>query len=184
MAQNFAIGTTAEDIGSVFAPDADNAGLLRCRLLVAEPTVIAELVFDNQGSAEAVVKMYNGKKADNRVLYVYHSDTPSQAGPPAATGGGGLASRISAIPVSGDDSAMEVDDSRPRYQQPYTPPRAPRAQPEVQDGRFGFSDTNNAYRPRQHEERSDGGLVSDSLIGRQNGQGGRGGGGINRTWRK
>jgi hypothetical protein len=163
VAQNFAPGTTAEDIGSVFAPDADAAGLVSCKLLVASPTVIAELIFNNQDSAEEVVKLYNGKKADNRVLYVYHSDSSSQRqDTPTAPRPRGLASRVSgAVPVSSDDSIMEVDDARPRYQQPYTMPRGQRAQLEVQDGRYGFGD--NVYRPR-HESRNDGGLVSDSLV--------------------
>lgn len=166
IAQNFAPGTTAEDISSVFAPNPDTAGLVTCRLLVSSPTVIAELIFDNQNTAEDVVKTYNNKKADNRVLYVYHSDAPStqlssSASQPRSQG---LGARIgSAIPINSSDDSMDVEILRPRYQEPYTPPRPQRAKPEVQDGRYGFGD--NVYKPRQ-ETRNQGGLVSDSTIGR------------------
>jgi hypothetical protein len=164
IAQNFAPGTTAEDISSVFAPDPDVTGLLSCKLLVSSPTVIAELAFDNQESAEEVVNTYNNKKADNRVLYVYHSDAPSQRRDNQRTSRPlGLAARIGSLPVSSDDS-MDVDGARPSAQQPYTPPRGPKAQPEVQDGRYGFG--NDVYRPR-YESRKESGLVSDSMISRQ-----------------
>lgn len=175
MASNFAPGTTAEDIGSVFAPGPD-AGLVQCQITSASPTVTAELIFDNQNGADAVVQKYNGKKADNRVLHVYHHDGPAfvPVQPRAATS---FAQRVGgSVPISSDDY-MEVEREvprQPRYQQPYTPPRSQRAEPEVQDGRYGFSD-NNVYPPhegtRQHS-----GLVSDGMIARNGNVRGRGAG--------
>jgi hypothetical protein len=168
IAQNFAQGTTAEDISSVFAPNPDTAGLVSCRLLVSQPTIIAEITFDNQTTADHVVKTYNGKKADNRVLYVYHSEAPAQ---PRSSSGNtnqqrsqGIASRIGG-PVPIRDDFMETDVARPRYQEPYTPPRAHRRQPDIQDGRYGFAD-HTTYES-QYQPRSEGGLVSDGLISRQ-----------------
>jgi hypothetical protein len=60
VAQNFVPGTTAADIRAVFAPN-KSQGLSSCRLISANPTVIAELVFDSQEEAEAVVAKFNNK---------------------------------------------------------------------------------------------------------------------------
>lgn len=168
MAQNFAPGTSAEDIASVFCPQPEAVGMAECRILVKEPTVIAELTFDNQNGAEDVVKMYNGKKADNRVLYVYHHDgQASQRQAPRQP--------RSQAPAQRNDDFMEVEAPRqPRYQQPYQAPRPQRAQPDVQDGRYGFGA--DQYVDRQ-QTNGGGGLVSDGMIGRgRGGRGGRGGG--------
>jgi hypothetical protein len=175
MASNFAPGTTAEDIGSVFAPKSD-AGLVQCQITSASPTVTAELIFDNQNGADAVVQKYNGKKADNRVLHVYHHDGPAFV-PVQARATTGFAQRVGEnVPISSDEY-MEVEREaprQPRYQQPYTPPRSQRAEPEVQDGRYGFSD-NNVYPPQQ-DTRQHSRLVSDGIIARNGNVRGRGAG--------
>jgi hypothetical protein len=123
-------------------------------------------VFDNQHTADDVVKTYNGKKADNRVLYVYHSDAPTPGQPRNSNNSSHHRSQAApSRPSAIRDDFMEMDVPRPRYQEPYTPPRAHRAQPDVQDGRYGFAD-NKSYETRQ-QGRSEGGLVSDGLISRQ-----------------
>jgi hypothetical protein len=60
IAQNFAPGTTLSDIESVMAPDPSQS-LVSKRLLAANPTVIAELVFGSRESAETVVARFNNK---------------------------------------------------------------------------------------------------------------------------
>jgi hypothetical protein len=70
IAQNFAPGTTAADIESVLAPDKEQSGLVRCRLVASNPTVIAELVFTKMDAAEDVIAVYNNKKVC-RVLLKY-----------------------------------------------------------------------------------------------------------------
>jgi hypothetical protein len=60
VAQNFVPGTTAADIQAVFAPNRSQ-GLSSCRIVTANPTVIAELVFESQEEAEVVVTKFNNK---------------------------------------------------------------------------------------------------------------------------
>jgi hypothetical protein len=62
IAQNFAPGTTAADIEAVLAPDPVEAGLVKCRLLASNPTVIAELVFSKRQTAETIIATFNNKK--------------------------------------------------------------------------------------------------------------------------
>jgi hypothetical protein len=62
IAQNFAPGTTAADIEAVLVPDETNAGLVRCRLVASNPTVIAEVVMTNREVAEDIIATYNNKK--------------------------------------------------------------------------------------------------------------------------
>ena len=175
MAQNFAPGTSAEDVSSVFVPDPVASGLVECRLHSSNPTVMIELTFNNQDGAEEVVNKYNNKKADNRLLYVWHKPIDPQTQQlPIQPRAQAPASRLNnAVPISSNgDMEMEVP-RQPRYHQPYTPPRSNRAQPDVQDGRYGFND-NNVY-PAQQTYTS--GLVSDGMIGRQGNRRGGGGGG-------
>jgi hypothetical protein len=68
VAQNFVPGTTAADIRAVFAPG-KSEGLDSCRIVTASPTVIAELVFDSQDTAESVVAKFNNKM----VCLTHHS---------------------------------------------------------------------------------------------------------------
>jgi hypothetical protein len=89
---------------------------------------------------------------------------------------------------------MDVEDDRAQYaaqrtiqrtaqrgsQQQYDPPRATRAEPDVQDGRWGFSDTPGSSEPsyredlpkNRHNARGrrgpSGGLVSDGMLRRDN----------------
>ena len=141
--------------------------------MLSTPTVIAQLTFDNKQAADDVIAKYNNKKADNRLLYVYHQpEAQEQYIPTQPRAAVGLASRTGgSVPISSDD--MDVEVRRPRYQEPYTPPRPQRAQPDVQDGRYGFS-ANNVY-PSRSQYQS--GLVSDSMIGRQGNRRANGGGG-------
>jgi hypothetical protein len=60
MASNFAIGTTAADIEQVMGQVGGE--LLECRVVVAKPTVMAELTFATKDGAENVIATFNGKK--------------------------------------------------------------------------------------------------------------------------
>lgn len=62
IAQNFAPGTTAADIEAVLAPEPIEDGLVRCRLVASNPTVIAELVFSKLDTANTIIAMFNNKK--------------------------------------------------------------------------------------------------------------------------
>ncbi|SMR48906.1 unnamed protein product [Zymoseptoria tritici ST99CH_1E4] len=69
IAENFAPGTTAADIESVML---DVGGQMSdCKLVAAQPTVIAEMTFIERTGAETVIGTFNGKKADGRTLHVY-----------------------------------------------------------------------------------------------------------------
>ncbi|KAI7683766.1 hypothetical protein KC353_g21363, partial [Hortaea werneckii] len=77
-AQNFAPGTTAADIESVM----QNIGgpTHYCKLVASNPTVIAEMSFEERSGAEKVIEMFNNKKADGRTLYVYFEPNPAFRG--------------------------------------------------------------------------------------------------------
>jgi len=60
VASNFAPGTTAADIEAVIAPVGGE--LLSCKLVAANPTVIAEMVFLDKLGAENVIATFNNKK--------------------------------------------------------------------------------------------------------------------------
>lgn len=77
VASNFAPGTTAADIESVMAPI--GGAMLGCKLISSNPTVIVEMVFTERSGADNVIAMFNNKKADGRILYVYMKEGgPSQ----------------------------------------------------------------------------------------------------------
>ena len=75
-ASNFVPGTTAGDIEeSLQILVADGKGpveAISCRILSSKPTVIAEMVFEEYAMAEVVIKTFNGKEADGRILHVRH----------------------------------------------------------------------------------------------------------------
>lgn len=62
IAQNFATGTTAADIEAVLAPEPIEDGLIQCRLVASNPTVIAELVFSKISTANSIIATFNNKK--------------------------------------------------------------------------------------------------------------------------
>ncbi|KAF2425238.1 hypothetical protein EJ08DRAFT_663716 [Tothia fuscella] len=180
IAQNFALGTTANDIEAVLCPDADAAGLLGCRLIASNPTVIAEVRLTNGDLAQSIVDMYNNQKADGRLLHVYIKDAPT------------VGSRRPRMTTVIDLETMEVDEQEEPIRQPYQTqsrtnakpqydaPRTTRAEPKVQDGRYGFNDDgarggdyyeeerqNNQYN-RRGRGGNGGGLVSDGMVEREN----------------
>ncbi|KAL5399361.1 hypothetical protein PMIN06_004868 [Paraphaeosphaeria minitans] len=128
MASNFAIGTTAADIEQVMGQVGGE--LLECRVVVAKPTVMAELTFATKDGAENVIATFNGKKADGKTLYVYMKE----GGPSSAA----LHSRPSGRLAQSSYDDMDVDTNG-----------GARAG-SFQDGRYGFNDRGNPPRgPRR-----------------------------------
>ena len=60
VASNFAPGTTGADIEHVM--ENLGGGMTRCTLVASNPTVIAEMDFQDKGIADKVVETFNGKK--------------------------------------------------------------------------------------------------------------------------
>lgn len=135
MAQNFAPGTTAADIESVMTPV---GGLVsNCRILKQTPLVIAEILFESREGAERVIKTFNNRTADGRVLYVY----------PKTVNG----STSSGVLMPHDDNSM------PGL---YATISRPKMHGHVIDGSLGFDDPMDA-------DGFGGQLYSDDLIGSQ-----------------
>ncbi|KAK0852587.1 hypothetical protein LTS02_012320 [Friedmanniomyces endolithicus] len=111
-ASNFAPGTTAADIESVM--QGVGGQLNYCRLVAATPTVIAQMSFVDKLGAEAVIKMFNNKKADGRTLLVQMLHNNGNAG---YANGGAIEAPLpveeeplsTVIDMIGDD-AMDVDE--------------------------------------------------------------------------
>ncbi|KAL1609847.1 hypothetical protein SLS60_001512 [Paraconiothyrium brasiliense] len=132
MASNFAIGTTAADIEQVMGQVGGE--LLECRVVVAKPTVMAELTFATKDGAENVIATFNGKKvgadADGKTLYVYMKE----GGPSSAA----LHTRPSGRLGQSSYDDMDVDT------------HGGARSGSFQDGRFGFNDRGNPPRgPRR-----------------------------------
>ncbi|KAF2445132.1 hypothetical protein P171DRAFT_360230 [Karstenula rhodostoma CBS 690.94] len=128
MASNFAIGTTAADIEQVMGQVGGE--LLECRVVVARPTVMAELTFATKDGADNVIATFNGKKADGKTLYVYMKE----GGPSSAA----LHTRPSGRLAQSSNDDMDVDTNGGARVGSF------------QDGRYGFNDRGNPPRgPRR-----------------------------------
>ncbi|KAI4852591.1 hypothetical protein E4T44_01388 [Aureobasidium sp. EXF-8845] len=214
IASNFAPGTTAADIESVMAPVGGE--MSGCKLVSgsASPTVIAEMLFLDKTGADNVINMFNGKKADGRILYVYlkeggpsqsvHSATPRIASPV-------VIAQPEPVQEQGAEDTMEIEqpyptepsplpphepsprpaynnsrsrDGRASYREDYDRGGNRQAEPEYQDGRYGFNGQRynepryDERRPRYRDEGREGRMYSDDVMrgGSRRGGGGRGGG--------
>ncbi|KAH7045946.1 hypothetical protein B0J12DRAFT_576689, partial [Macrophomina phaseolina] len=157
VASNFAPGTTAADIEAVMTPVGGE--MLSCRLTSAHPTVIAEMQFVEKSGADNVITMFNNRKADGRLLYVFMKE-----GGPSPIMPGQRAGQQAPKPAE-DRDGMELDDEDMHRREPERPNR--RAEPEYQDGRYGFPDNagRDNYRrdDRWDNRRGDGRLYSDNV---------------------
>ncbi|KAF2748072.1 hypothetical protein M011DRAFT_457986 [Sporormia fimetaria CBS 119925] len=133
IASNFANGTTAADIEAVMAPVvAEREGsIVSCRLISANPTVMVELVIDKRDAAQNVIDIFNNKKADGRLLYVYLKDTPN----PTPTAPASSTHRLNRAPQPVHDD-MDVDMNNGERSGSF------------QDGRYGFREDYRAEPPR------------------------------------
>lgn len=96
-ASNFAPGTTAADIESALQTiTTESNGPIEtssCRIVSSNPNIVAEMVFVEKAMADAVIKTFNGQKADGRILNVRHkgaapvSDEPDFVSDPKPSAG-------------------------------------------------------------------------------------------------
>jgi len=181
MGSNFAPGTTAADIESAMVPTVGE--MQSCKIMTSTPTVIAEMVFADKGSADNVISTFNNKKvklrccddivgsdflsqADGRILHIYMKH--------------GAATSTPVAPASKPPATPEVDLSRnePSYdsqREQYDRNRR-RADPEFQDGSYGFESKSDQMdvdtdvrRDDWQDGRREGGRGRDN--GRDNGRG-------------
>lgn len=128
---NFAPGTTAADIESAMIPSGGE--MQSCRIISSTPTVMAEMVFAEKHNAESVISTFNNKKADGRILYVYMKvggPTPSPALAP-----------LRKTPIEPRGPRIDLTrDPAPSYdiQREQSDRNRRRADPEFQDGSYGF----------------------------------------------
>jgi hypothetical protein len=132
--------------------------MVSCRIMSNNPTVIAEMVFSERHVAETVISTFNNEKADGRILHVFMA----RSGPSAA----GVPHRKKSEPTElfasdpapaqapkelmpEENSAMDGGDVEMVEETPYADARqsadqerrereSRRAEPDVQDGRYGF----------------------------------------------
>ncbi|KAK6506013.1 hypothetical protein TWF506_010939 [Arthrobotrys conoides] len=129
---NFAPGTTASDIRSIL----EKFGLspINCGILSANPTVIAEFLFEARDEAERCVEMFNNKLGDNRLLHFMLKDTPQ-------------------LPIPSKPRGNLQTQAQPIAKQIPTGPKGG-ASHVVVDGKYGFSAPRNAGS----------GLYSDAMV--------------------
>ena len=121
--------------------------MLGCCVLSTNPTVMAEMVFEKKEGADNVIAQFNNQRADGRLLHIYFK-VPNV--PSAET----MAPRPK-LQTSQSSSALQ-----PSMTDPFSAP-APaqrRAEPDVQDGRYGFDrrrdDANDRhYSGRRYDDR-------------------------------
>ncbi|KAL8663383.1 MAG: hypothetical protein Q9202_003902 [Teloschistes flavicans] len=135
---NFAPGTTAADIESAMHPVGGE--MLDCRIVAKMPTVVAEMVFSERARADNVVATFNNKRADGRLLRLYlkTGNSPTHANPPVQEGDRTEPPRN----APSEPKAARVDLTREenaydRQREQYDRNRR-RAEPEFQDGSYGF----------------------------------------------
>ncbi|PGH04457.1 hypothetical protein AJ80_08510 [Polytolypa hystricis UAMH7299] len=125
---NFAPGTTAADIESAMEPV--GGPMVQCTILTTHPAVVAEMVYSDKRSADKVIATFDKQKADGRTIHIEMKPGGSTQIP---TGPRSQSDRSSAIaPQSTFDDLRERADRERREMR--------RAEPEVQDGRYGFAD--------------------------------------------
>ncbi|KAL8649511.1 MAG: hypothetical protein Q9210_004349 [Variospora velana] len=202
---NFAPGTTAADIESALAPI--GGPMESCLIVSHRPTVVAEMVFLEKSSAENVIATFNNKKADGRLLRLElkvgkpsmlskvlshespridltRSDVrqnepprnePVRNGPPRNAPSEPKAARVDLTYEENSYATQREQSDRSRRL----------AQPEFQDGSYGFElkedgmeVDNENDRPRQYGHVRGGGrpreerrLYSDDLYPRSRGRG-------------
>ncbi|KAL4889376.1 DUF185-domain-containing protein [Aspergillus ambiguus] len=153
---NFAPGTTAADIQSAIEPI--SGPLLSCWITAQHPTVTAQLSFAEKWSAENVIANFHNQRADGRVLSMRLKQT----------GSAGKPDLFDSVPQpqSSFNNLREQADRERRLQ---------RGEPIVQDGSYGFGESQQAYgrNNRRNRNRNPGnrnqqsgeqGLYSDEMM--------------------
>ena len=157
-----------------------------CRIMSNNPTVIAEMVFHEKHIAETVISTFNNQKADGRILHVFMARSgPAAAGalhrkkseqtelfmadPAPAPPAKELIPEENGAVDGGDDIEMAEEtpyaDARQSADQDRRERESRRAEPDVQDGRYGFegrtdrsnhADTQQSSSQPRDEPRGDG----------------------------
>ncbi|KAL9613664.1 MAG: hypothetical protein Q9167_001793 [Letrouitia subvulpina] len=126
---NFAPGTTAADIESAMSPSGGE--MQNCKIIRTSPTVMAEMVFTERAHADNVIATFNNKRADGRIIHVYmkHANTS-----------GALDSSPKQAPSEPRAARVDLTKTEPKYdaQREQSDRNRRRAEPEYQDGRYGF----------------------------------------------
>ncbi|KAI9719687.1 MAG: hypothetical protein M1828_006120 [Chrysothrix sp. TS-e1954] len=171
VASNFALGTTAADIEAAMLPVGGK--IESCRLITANPTVMAEIVFTEREGAENVVAMYNNQKADGKLLYVYlkpggpspilstpinnTSSTPSKPTLPLPSEPRSAPPRQTTSAADAD--MMEIDDNTANSGRPRGPAPAEMRGNEVPGSEIRGSETRGSeartFEPRRSDLRDD-----------------------------
>ena len=115
-AGNLAPGTTLAEVESalkIASPDsAGPTGLKSCRILSTEPTVTAELVFDEKVAAETAISQITGQTIEGRKLELSMEKSPPGA---EATLANGTTLQEAAPDLEQDSvSAAVINDTKPR----------------------------------------------------------------------
>jgi len=143
MGSNFAPGTTAADIESAMVPTVGE--MQSCKIMTSTPTVIAEMMFADKSSADNVISTFNNKKvksrcrddmagsdiplqADGRILHIYMKNGASSSTPVAPARKPPVTPHVD---LSRNESTY--DSQREQYDR-----NRRRADPEFQDGSYGF----------------------------------------------
>ncbi|KAL8804853.1 MAG: hypothetical protein Q9182_002347 [Xanthomendoza sp. 2 TL-2023] len=190
---NFAPGTTAADIRAAMFPI--GGAMQDCRIVSKVPTVEAEMVFSEKARADNVIAAFNNMKAsllraaDGLLLRMYlklgNSSAPleasARAAPPRNAPSEPKAARIDLTYEENHYDKQREQSDRSRR----------RAEPELQDGRYGFeakedrlevdnNDGRGSYRDEQRHSgrgrdvgspRDERRLYSDDLYRRPRGRG-------------
>ena len=199
--QNFAPGTTAADIESAMVPTGGE--IQSCRIISSSPTVIAEMVFAEKHNAEAVISTFNNKKvcvqsfllndrltpkqADGRLLHLFMKQGPPSVPPSAPMA---PAPKLAVEPRIPHIDLTRKESPYDRQREEYDRNRR-RAEPEFQDGSYGFEaksdrmdvdvdDRRDTWQDNRRDEgrnrdfgreRDDRRLYSDNLYSRPRGRG-------------
>ncbi|MCJ1327583.1 hypothetical protein MMC10_004254 [Thelotrema lepadinum] len=136
---NFAPGTTSADIQSTMEIVAGE--MVSCAIITSYPTVMAEMVFQDRTCADKVVTTFNNQKADGRLLHVYLKNGPPtqlpepQPQPEPAAIFNPLPQPVPSVLVKSSSREL-LPEKHSDYDARTTTER--RAEPEFQDGRYGF----------------------------------------------
>ncbi|KAL8868533.1 MAG: hypothetical protein Q9174_004928 [Haloplaca sp. 1 TL-2023] len=138
VASNFAPGTTAADIESAMLPVGGE--MLGCEIIARNPTTIAEMVFSERAKADNIIATFNNKRADGRLLHLHlKPGTPS-----ARLKNQARAQSLNEPPrnAPSEPKAARIDltneeNSYDRQREQFDRNRR-RAEPEIQDGSYGF----------------------------------------------
>ncbi|KAI9641350.1 hypothetical protein NHQ30_010152 [Ciborinia camelliae] len=165
MAENFARGTSVQDIETAMTPVGGSP--LSCRLISDFPKVIAEIIFDSKDGADNVIDTFNNQEADGNLLYVYHKSGAIEHTPKLASQRS--APRLS-VPTGPKAGRFEHSSRSDSYDSRYQTNSSRSSRDDIVDGSYGFNDrmdTDDHDEGRLSNGRSQG-LYSDNLVGARN----------------